>query len=177
MGELLCLTRSTFRTNSLSTGYTQIYTTSLTQSNLPATADPAVGSGMHTQLAQMNISSHTPTYHVTNSVPIVTAGKLVYSPIGRMCTSPDTRCIKFYSPFQGSEYKEFSLFSVHPFLLDGKFWSSVQHYFQAQKYETGICQSLVDKIRTASSPSEAYELGTDRRNFHVSIDSLYLFNL
>ena len=79
-----------------------------------------------------------------------------------------TNSIHFSDPDPLVEYCELSTFYVNTFKLDGQYWSSVQHYFQAQKYATGTAQWLMDKIRTASSPNQAYELGTDRRNSRVS---------
>ena len=79
-----------------------------------------------------------------------------------------TNSIHFFHADPLSEYSELSTFYVSSFYLEGKQWSSVQHYFQAQKYATGTSQWLMDRIRTADSPRKAYELGTDRKNSHVS---------
>ena len=79
-----------------------------------------------------------------------------------------TDSIHFFHADPLLEYSELSTFYVSSFYLEGKQWSSVQHYFQAQKYATGTSQWLMDRIRTADSPRKAYELGTDRKNSHVS---------
>ena len=79
-----------------------------------------------------------------------------------------TNSIYFFDPNPLLKYNELSTFYVNKFNIDGMYWSSVQHYFQAQKYNTRISQWLMDKIRTSSFPSEAFELGTDRNNSRVS---------
>jgi N-glycosidase YbiA len=44
-----------------------------------------------------------------------------------------TGIVKFYSV--GEEFGEFSNFAPYPFTLDGEFWQTSEHYFQAQKFE------------------------------------------
>lgn len=65
--------------------------------------------------------------------------------------------IYFYS--SQDNYFEFSNFSQHGFTLKGKYWSTVEHYFQAQKF-TDSSQS--EKIRLTSSPKQAKQLGQTR---------------
>ncbi len=65
--------------------------------------------------------------------------------------------IYFYSSQE--DYSEFSNFSQHGFTLKGKYWPTVEHYFQAQKFPG---QPLEERIRTASSPSQAKKLGRTR---------------
>ena len=66
--------------------------------------------------------------------------------------------IKFYY-----EYKEpygcFSNFSRHGFELDGAWWPTVEHYFQAQKFHG---TPHADIVRQAETPAEAKSLGRDR---------------
>jgi hypothetical protein len=56
-------------------------------------------------------------------------------------------------------YGWLSNFSSHGFGLDGKYWPTVEHYFQAQKFEDGQCR---EKIRRARNPKEAKRLGRSR---------------
>ena len=65
--------------------------------------------------------------------------------------------IYFYSSHD--EYSEFSNFSKHGFTLKDKYWPTVEHYFQAQKF---VGHSHEERIRTAHSPNEAKRLGRIR---------------
>lgn len=68
--------------------------------------------------------------------------------------------IYFYSTVD--EYGEFSNFSRHGFELDGKYWPTSEHYFQAQKF-IGTDDEYVERIRTAKTPKYAAELGRSRK--------------
>ena len=57
-------------------------------------------------------------------------------------------------------YGEFSNFSKHGIEVDGLWWPTVEHYFQAQKFED---KEYKEKIRTAHSPKQAAELGRSRK--------------
>ncbi len=48
-----------------------------------------------------------------------------------------------------------------PFILDGKEWLSVEHYFQAMKFET-TSPDYYEKIRLASDAKKARKLGATR---------------
>ena len=50
-------------------------------------------------------------------------------------------------------------FSRHGFFLDGKEWPSVEHYYQAMKFES---ESVQEKIRSATHPKQARRLGRSR---------------
>ena len=50
-------------------------------------------------------------------------------------------------------------FSAHSFILEDKEWPTVEHYFQAMKFETGNHQ---DKVHLAASPKKARKLGRTR---------------
>jgi ribA/ribD-fused uncharacterized protein len=47
-------------------------------------------------------------------------------------------------------------YSKHGFELDGFYWPSVEHYFQAMKFNSTAYQT---RIREAAHPDEAYQLG------------------
>lgn len=72
--------------------------------------------------------------------------------------------IYFYTV--GGDYGEFSNFSRHGFQIDGKYWKTSEHYFQAMKFEG---TEYEDKIREARSPKEAANLGR-RRDFPLRKD-------
>ena len=73
--------------------------------------------------------------------------------------APGTPTITFYS--QRNAYGEFSNFFASPFELDGKRWSTSEHYFQAQKF-VGTSEPYVEAIRTSKSPAAAATLGRSR---------------
>lgn len=56
-------------------------------------------------------------------------------------------------------YGCFSNFSPHGFELDGLWWPTSEHYFQAQKFAG---TPFADKIRQAPTPREAAKLGRRR---------------
>ena len=62
-------------------------------------------------------------------------------------------------------YHDLSTYSSHGFTLDGEYWKSVQHYFQAQKYSV---KWLRDDIRFAATSKKANEIGKDKTNRKVS---------
>ena len=66
--------------------------------------------------------------------------------------------IYFYT--KNDEFGEFSNFSNHGVELDGLWWPTVEHYFQAQKFHDA---SYREKIRIAPSPKHAAELGRSRK--------------
>lgn len=72
--------------------------------------------------------------------------------------------VYFYTT-QG-EYGAFSNFSRHGFELDGKYWKTSEHYFQAMKFEDTKYETMV---REARSPKEAANLGR-RRDFPLRKD-------
>jgi ribA/ribD-fused uncharacterized protein len=67
--------------------------------------------------------------------------------------------IYFYSARE-NPYGCFSNFSPHGIELDGKWWPTTEHYFQAQKFAG---TSFAAKIRRTSSPKQAAEIGRDRK--------------
>jgi ribA/ribD-fused uncharacterized protein len=65
--------------------------------------------------------------------------------------------IKFYKVTD--QYGCFSNFSKHGFELDGRYWPTSEHYFQAQKFE---CLDIQEKIRRAKTPLDAARMGRDK---------------
>ncbi len=57
------------------------------------------------------------------------------------------------------EYGCFSNFSHYGFLINGKWWKTSEHYFQAKKFEG---TEYEEKIRLLDNPMQAAEMGRDR---------------
>lgn len=55
-------------------------------------------------------------------------------------------------------YGSFSNFSHHGFLVDGKWWMTSEHYFQAKKFEG---TEYEEKIRLLDNPMKAAVMGRD----------------
>ena len=66
--------------------------------------------------------------------------------------------ILFYST--RGKYGAFSNFSRHGVELDGLWWKSTEHYFQAQKFTN---EEYREKIRNAPDPKTAAILGRSRK--------------
>jgi hypothetical protein len=66
--------------------------------------------------------------------------------------------IYFYSDRE-PPYGGFSNFSKHGFELDGRFWPTSEHYFQAQKFAGTEHE---EAVRQASAPKRAADMGRDR---------------
>ncbi len=58
------------------------------------------------------------------------------------------------------EYGCFSNFSPHGFELDGFYWPTSEHYFQAQKF-AGTPHA--EQIRQVKTPKDAAKMGRDRK--------------
>ena len=67
--------------------------------------------------------------------------------------------ILFYSD-RDKPYGCFSNFSAHGFSLDGHFWRTSEHYFQAQKFVQNA--DAFARVRDARAPKIAAEIGRDR---------------
>lgn len=65
--------------------------------------------------------------------------------------------IMFYKV--NDEYGCFSNFSKHGFELNGRYWSTSEHYFQAQKFAG---TEYEEEIQLSATPMEAANLGRDR---------------
>lgn len=61
---------------------------------------------------------------------------------------------------KSASYNELSNFHKSKFLLDGKEWPTVEHYFQAQKFPTS--PEYQEKIRGASEPNRAKTFGASK---------------
>ena len=68
--------------------------------------------------------------------------------------------IYFYKADQS--YGCFSNFSLHPIQLEGTVWSTVEHYYQAQKFVGTENEGLIITIQNAKTPMEAATIGRDR---------------
>ncbi|MBS1796085.1 MAG: NADAR family protein [Acidobacteria bacterium] len=66
--------------------------------------------------------------------------------------------IKFYSKHEA--YNEFSNFSPHGIEMDGLWYPTIEHYFQAQKFHDADYR---EKIRRAATPKDAKTLGRSRK--------------
>jgi hypothetical protein len=66
--------------------------------------------------------------------------------------------IYFYSQRE-NPYGCFSNFSRHGFELDGVYWQTSEHYFQAQKF---VGTPYADEIRLAKTPNQAANMGRSR---------------
>lgn len=67
--------------------------------------------------------------------------------------------IYFYSTRE-VPYGCFSNFSAHGFTLDGKYWKTSEHYFQAQKF---VGTEHEEVIRLAKTPKDAASKGRSAR--------------
>ena len=72
--------------------------------------------------------------------------------------------IYFYTPRE-QPYGCFSNFSRHGIAMDGVWWPTVEHYFQAQKF-AGTANTAnadyVERIHRAATPKQAAQLGRSR---------------
>ncbi len=67
--------------------------------------------------------------------------------------------IKFYKV--NEPYGFFSNFSPHPIFVDGEVWQTVEHFFQASKFED---VEIINKIKVLDSPMTAAIEGRNRSN-------------
>ncbi len=70
--------------------------------------------------------------------------------------------IYFYSTRE-KPYGCFSNFSRHGFELDGFWWTTSEHYFQAQKF-VKTDRAWFDKIREVKAPKDAARMGRSRQH-------------
>ena len=67
--------------------------------------------------------------------------------------------VYFYSNHE-EPYGCFSNFSAHGFTLDGSYWPTSEHYFQAQKF-AGTPHA--EEVRQAKTPKDAANMGRERK--------------
>ena len=67
---------------------------------------------------------------------------------------------------KSNTHQELSNFYSAPFLLEGKIWPSVEHYFQAQKFPSD--PALQEKIRSAKTALSAKRLGRTKTDAFLS---------
>lgn len=72
------------------------------------------------------------------------------------------RMIKFYKV--NEPYGFFSNFSAHPIFIDSERWNTVEHYFQASKFDD---KQIKKKIQSFESPMKAATEGRNRKNVLV----------
>ncbi|MDJ0694649.1 NADAR domain-containing protein [Mastigocoleus sp. MO_188.B34] len=65
--------------------------------------------------------------------------------------------IYFYKVWQ--PYGCFSNFSKHGIFIQGAYWSTVEHYYQAQKFVDTEYEAVIPIIHKVSTPEEAASLG------------------
>ncbi|WGV25898.1 NADAR family protein [Halotia branconii] len=65
--------------------------------------------------------------------------------------------IYFYKVWQ--PYGCFSNFSPHGIQIQGTYWPTVEHYYQAQKFVGSVDAVIIPTIRAAATPEEAAALG------------------
>jgi N-glycosidase YbiA len=66
-------------------------------------------------------------------------------------------------------YGYFSNFSYHAIELAGISWLTVEHYYQAQKFQHTKWSALIDRIRLAPTPEIAAAIGRDPE-YHLRPD-------
>lgn len=89
-------------------------------------------------LTWMSGCAHKPSQYKTEPIPY--QGKI----------------LDFYSTH--SAYGEFSNFALYPVFLDGEWWATSEHYYQAHKYDQ---KDLMEWVKGASTPMEAALRGRD----------------
>ncbi len=67
------------------------------------------------------------------------------------------KIIDFYSRSQ--PYGEFSNFALFPIFVDGQWWPTSEHYYQAMKYEK---KELIAWVQAAPDPMESANRGRDK---------------
>jgi len=63
---------------------------------------------------------------------------------------------------ENEEYYQLSNFAPYGFAEDGKYWSTVEHYFQAMKFVGDEHEEYREQIRTSQTPTQAKAFGQSR---------------
>jgi ribA/ribD-fused uncharacterized protein len=66
----------------------------------------------------------------------------------------------YFCGTRSAPYGCFSNFSKHGFDLDGKHWTTSEHYYQAQKFAN---TEFYEKVWAAKTPKQAATFGRDRK--------------
>ena len=141
---------------------------------LPSSPKTPDHTGPHSNSKRLSQPIHSPSYKLDNISADTTVNNLS-SNLSRndinSSKNPKTSNTFHFSDFVDTGvYHEFSTYSRHGFNLDGDYWKSVQHYYQAQKYPS--IKWLVTDVRTAVSSKRANEIGKDKFYRKVSWNSI-----
>jgi N-glycosidase YbiA len=71
--------------------------------------------------------------------------------------------LRIYFYKVAAPYGCFSNFSPHPIELSGHQWATVEHYYQACKFQGTEFEYLIPQIRVAATPELAAKIGRDDR--------------
>ena len=174
MGDLLCEVRDELNTrpstppNSFSTKW-QSFETKASKTISTVLPSPPKTTDSHSSSKRLSQPTNPSSYKFDNilSDPPVNDLTSNLSRTGinssKIVKTSDT--IHFTDSADSGFYQDFSTYSIHGFTLDGEYWKSVQHYFQAQKYSV---KWLRDEIRFAATSKKANEIGKDETNRKVS---------
>ena len=174
MGDLLCQVRDELNTrpstppNSFSTKW-ESFETKVSKTISKVLPSPPKTTDSHSSSKRLSQPTNTSSYKFDNILSDTTVNDLT-SNISRteinnskIVKASDT--IHFTDSADSGLYQDFSTYSIHGFTLDGEYWKSVQHYFQAQKYSI---KWLRDEIRFAATSKKANEIGKDKTNRKVT---------
>ena len=176
MGQLLCEVRSELNKHLSTPPNSSLSKWKSFENILPSSPKKSDHTSPHSSLKRLSQPIHSPSYKLDNISADTTVNDLssylsrndIYS-----SKNPKTSNTFHFTDFVDTGvYHEFSTYSRHSFNLDGEYWKSVQHYFQAQKYHT--TKWLVTDIRTALTSKRAYEIGKDKVYSKVSWNSITL---
>jgi len=75
---------------------------------------------------------------------------------------------------KSTEYSELSNFYESPFVLDGVKWNTVEHYFQAQKFNENndLAKEYMTYISFTSTANKAKLLGNQQKHFRYAMSNI-----
>ena len=76
-----------------------------------------------------------------------------------MSHSEDREIIHFYD--KRDRYFEFTPYSYHGFHLDGAYWKTLNHYFQAQKFSSSDHRKKIQQAKTPEDATNLAKVSTD----------------